>query len=643
MRQARVGLTAFTLIGVIVACSDDLTAPKVTIPAQVQLATDSLVLIKGARSSWPVMTVVDGSGATLTPRDVRWTSRNPTVIRVDSGSQELVAAGKGATTLTVTATVGKAAVTRSIPAVVPRAAIQSVVLSPDTLELAVGTSARFSVLAYDADGSFYSDLSGTWQSLSPAVVATTPSGTLVALSSGVGTVGVTIDGVHGSRPVIVRASGGVGGAQPASVIVEPGTLSITKASVVSLRAVVRTQSGVELVGAPVTWTSSQPMVVGVTSSGTLVPVGGGEAVVRATSGVASGFAVVSVQGDPAPDTTVAAIQLSRTSYRGYPGDTTSVTVALVNAAGTVLTGKPIAWLTSDSAVATISPLGTISLIGAGAAVLTIRSGEVSATIATTVDPIKVSTVIVSPLSVSVTRYGTVALSASVRDTRNRLIAGRTVKWGLADSTVATITAEGRLTGLLEGATSVYATVDSVRGTAPVLVLRAPVTQVTTDVANLSLVVGQNRYVTATCRDQAGAVVPGATPVWLSLSVAVATVDGGGLVLARGAGSTTLQVTCGNDTKLVPVTVTAAPTVTQVTTDVASLTLAVGQSKWITAVCRDAGNNIMLGQSIAWISLSQAVATVDGSGLVLGRSAGNTTVQVTCANTVSKAIPVTVTP
>ena len=102
----------------------------------------------------------------------------------------------------------------------------------------------------------------------------------------------------------------------ASVPVSPGSAVVVLGDVVHLTATPRDPAGKPLTGRPVTWTSSDPSVATVNSSGVVTAVGEGSTTITATSEGQSGTATVTVQGPPplgaGPDPTllpVAARQL----------------------------------------------------------------------------------------------------------------------------------------------------------------------------------------------------------------------------------------------------------------------------------------------------------------------------------------------
>ena len=62
-----------------------------------------------------------------------------------------------------------------------------------------------------------------------------------------------------------------------------------------------------------------------------------------------------------------------------------------------------------------------------------------------------------PLSVSSANLATVQLTATVKDTAGNVITGKPVTWRSKDTTVATVSSTGLVTGVSQGTTYVVAT------------------------------------------------------------------------------------------------------------------------------------------------------------------------------------------
>ena len=148
-----------------------------------------------------------------------------------------------------------------------------------------------------------------------------------------------------------------------------------------------------------------------------------------------------------------------------------------------------------------------------------------------------------------------------------------------------------------------------------------------DAAELNAL-GQTIQLTATVRDQYGAVMAGAAVGWASGDASVATVDASGLVRAAGDGTATITATSGGASASASITVEQH--VSEVTVSPAtSLLPAVGDTVRLAATATDANGHAVPGAAFTWGSSDDAVATVDTSGLV--RAAGDGTATITATS------------
>jgi hypothetical protein len=133
------------------------------------------------------------------------------------------------------------------------------------------------------------------------------------------------------------------------------------------------------------------------------------------------------------------------------------------------------------------------------------------------------------------------VTATLLDRAGTVLQGYTVTWTSTDTTVATVSPAGLITARQPGTTTIRASSEGRSGGVAVAVSPRAVARVDVDLVTLALAVGEERLIVATPRDAAGA--PLARSIgWSSGDPAVATVDAGGRVVARGAGTTTLTAT-----------------------------------------------------------------------------------------------------
>ena len=144
---------------------------------------------------------------------------------------------------------------------------------------------------------------------------------------------------------------------------------------------------------------------------------------------------------------------------------------------------------------------------------------------------------------------------------------------------------------------------------------------------------------AEVRDQNGQAMTGATVTWSSGRAAVATVDGSGLVTAAGNGTATITASAGRASGTATVTVAQSPDSVVVLPAEAAIA-ALGDTLRLVAEAFDANGRAVAGTAFSWESSDDAVATVDGSGLVTAVGNGTATITAT-AGSASGAAAVTV--
>ena len=178
----------------------------------VTLVPVAAVVVSPATAALPVggtvqltVTLSDANDNTLTGRPVAWSTSAPTVATV---SRSGLVTGKAAGSATITATsegkTGSAAVTVTL---VP---VASVVVSPATLTLPVGSAAQLIVTLKDASGRTLTGRPVAWTSSAPTVATVSPSGLVTANVVGAATLTATSEGRSGTSAltVLVPSSSG---------------------------------------------------------------------------------------------------------------------------------------------------------------------------------------------------------------------------------------------------------------------------------------------------------------------------------------------------------------------------------------------------------------------------------------------------
>jgi uncharacterized protein YjdB len=337
-------------------------------PVASVVVSPAAVSITVGRTAQLTATPKDANGNSLTGRVVTWASSAPGVATVSaSGLVTGVAAGTATLTATSEGKSGTATVTvTTIP-------VASVSVSPASASLRVGGTVQLAATPKDSAGNSLSGRVVTWASSASGVATVSASGLVTGVAAGTATLTATSEGKSGTATVTVTA------VPVASVTVSPASSSVTAGQTVQLSATLKDSAGNALTGRVVTWASSATGVATVSASGLVTGVTAGSATLTATSEGKSGTATVTVTVVP-----VASVAVTPSSASVQAGQTVQLTATPKDANGNALTGRTVAWATSNAAVATVSASGLVTGVVAGTATITATSEGKSGSAAITV-------------------------------------------------------------------------------------------------------------------------------------------------------------------------------------------------------------------------------------------------------------------
>ncbi len=243
---------------------------------------------------------------------------------------------------------------------------------------------------------------------------------------------------------------------------------------------------------------------------------------------------------------VAQVAVLPTSATASVASTVQFVAIPLDSTGTALGGRVITWASSNSSVASVDGSGLATSVTAGSATITATSEGHSGSAALTVSAVTlpVATVTVSPASASVTAGQTVQLTATPKDANGNTLTGRTINWTSSNTSVATVSSSGLVSGVVAGSATITATAEGKSGTSAITVtaVTVPVATVTVSPASASVPAGQTAQLTATPKDASGNPLTGRTITWASSNTSVATVSSSGLVSGVTTGSATITAT-----------------------------------------------------------------------------------------------------
>jgi uncharacterized protein YjdB len=445
-------------------------------------------------------------------------------------------------------------------------------------------------------------------------------------------IGVSACGSYGTSAVEVQKSASV-----AAVSITLASPSLVAGQTQRANVALKDANGVTLTNRTVQWFSSSASVATVNDSGIISGISPGAATLSAVSEGVSGQATLDVIAPPPSPVVKVLVAINPAAV--VVGQTAQASATLLDLNNNTLTDRTVVWQSSNSSVATVSGSGNISALAAGVASITASSegktGSASLNVSAPAS-VPVASISVSPATATLQIGGTAQLSAVTRDASNNVLTGRVISWSSSNGSIATVSGTGLVTAVAAGSASITAssegktssTAVTVNATAPV-----PVASVTVSPATASLQVGGSVQLAATTRDANNNVLTGRVVSWSSSNTAVSTVSASGLVSAIGAGSATITALSEAKTGVAAITVSAAVPVPVASVSVApaTATLQVGGTLQLSAVTRDASNNVLTGRVISWASSNTAVATVSSSGLVLALATGPVQITATSEN------------
>ena len=511
-------------------------------------------------------------------------------------------------------------------------AVADVTLSDTAVALRVGDQAALVAQARGVGGQELVGRPIFWSARDTTVVSVSQTGVVQALRVGTTQIAASAEGRSGVATVTVRAR------PVATLQVDPATVQLVVSGSQQLTARALNDAGAPA-AATITWSSLNPSIVSVSASGVVVGVSAGVGSVVATADSVTATAAVVVTPIP-----VASVTVAPSAPSIVAGTTQQLTATAADASGAPLAGRTVSWTSRDPSIAVVSSGGQVTGIAPGTTsiVATIEGQTAMATV--TVRPVPVAAVTITPSSSSIGVGGTVQLGALVTDAAGNALAGRAVSFASSAPTIASVGANGLVTGVAAGTATIQATSEGVTGSATVRVnapAPAAVASVQVAPASATLTVGDTRAFTATAKAGDGSTITGRTVTWSSGGPSVVTVSSTGVVTAVGAGTAQVLAQIGGVTGTATVTVQQIP-VAAVFITPNPVTVPAGQVAQVAASTRDAAGNTLTGRVVTWTSSHTAIATVTSDGRVTGVNPGSATISGTSEG-VTGSVPVTVSP
>jgi trimeric autotransporter adhesin len=506
----------------------------------------------------------DGTTEDCTNED-SWTSGDSGIAQVsDAAPTKGLVRGVGVGNTTISASLG--GITGSAAVTVSAATLTSITITPPNPVLAKGTALQLTATGNFSDGST-EDLTTqvSWTSGDNAIAQVSDvlgrQGLLTVLNVGSASISATLKDIHRSITVTVTAP------TLTALIITPPAPSIAKGTALQLTATGDFSDGTtEDLTTQVSWTSGDNTIAQVSdaagTNGLVTGVSIGNTPITATLGGVHGSTTVTVTA-----AVLASIQITPPNPSIAKGTTQQLTATGIFSDGTTedLT-KTVSWSISPANLATVSPNGLLTgtNVGAGLVHGTLVQGgiTVQGTTSFTITPAVLIKLDITPLSPRIAFGTSIQFTAtgtfSDASTQNLTTS---VSWYSFLPGVATVDANGLVTGVMFGSTTIVASQDNVHAKTIVLVRRLVLTSIAITPANPTTTVGGTISFEAIGIFSNGStfnVTPGTS--WISSDPTVATVFSSvpplldGRLFALMSGTTTITATFDGVTNSTLVTV-----------------------------------------------------------------------------------------
>ena len=266
------------------------------------------------------------------------------------------------------------------------------------------------------------------------------------------------------------------------------------------------------------------------------------------------FAAAACGGDAtASGTPVATVGITPPSVILTPGTARALTASVVDEDGAPVSGE-VFWSTENQAIATVTSQGIVTGVAPGRTQVAASIRGVSAVAPVTVSALPAALVRVNPTSATVRVGATATLNAEVLDAGGTRMGGQIVSWSSANSSIATVSSAGVVSGVGVGTAVITAAASGLSGTAVVTVQPTPVSSVSVSPPSARVNVGNTIQLAAEVRDASGNTLTGRVITWSSADIGKAVVLPNGQVTGISKGSVTISATVDGKTGSSSITV-----------------------------------------------------------------------------------------
>tara|TARA_R110000796_G_scaffold143544_12_gene260200 strand:+ start:4318 stop:6957 length:2640 start_codon:yes stop_codon:yes gene_type:complete len=505
--------------------------------------------------------------------------------------------------------------------------LTSIAVTPATPSMPLGLKQQFTAMGTYSDGTS-SDItnSATWSSDDSTVATINGSG----LAMGVipGSVAITaslIDSSSNEQSATTTLT--ITDATLTALAITPVNPSLAKGLTKQFMATGTYSDGTSPdVTTSVTWSSANTLVATVNASGLASGVAIGSSIITASLGSDETTTELNIT-----DAILSSIALTPVEPSIAKGITQQFT-----AIGTYSDGISVDitassnWSSADTLVATMNTSGAAKGVSIGSSIITADFQAQSATSLLTVTDASLTSIMLTPANPHIPKGNTLQLTATgiYSDGISVDITSSAI-WSSADTLIATVNADGVVSGITSGSAIITATSAALSATTTVTVTDTTLTSIAVTPGNQTIVKGSNKQLTATGTYSDGSLANiTASVTWSSADTLVATVNNSGLASGIETGSSLISASSGALSGSTNLTITGAA-LNSIVVSPTNLSLVKGMNKQFAATATYSDGSVAdISTSVTWSSADTLVATIDVNGLANGKAAGSSLITAT---------------
>jgi uncharacterized protein YjdB len=539
-------------------------------------------------------------------KEIVWSTSDASIATVEEGIVKGLK--EGIVTITASQTIN--GVKKSATCIINvQQSVDTITIDPSQVSLNVE---EFKTLKANITPAGLSNVSLKWTTSNENVVAITDAGDLTATIQGVAGGSAVITAINQDNVVVGYCHVTVKEKVTGIILSETSVNVKQSLKNFQIRATVTPEAAQNK---KIIWTTTNPKVITVDSTGKVTLVGAGTASIIATS---EDNPLITAICNVTVEVPVAALTLDETTKTMYVGDTTRLSYLITP---TNATTKTITWSSSNTAIVNVDSTGLLSARAVGQAIIIAKTtdGGLIATCTITVKQAASGVSLdVKDLELEVGQSYTIKPTFTPANSTEVQIT-----WESTDTSIATVDGNGKVTGVSSGKAVIMAKPKAGGTVYCNVTVVQPATGIQLNYTEKTVVIGEKFKIKATVVPSSAASDTEIT--WSSSNTKVATVSQKGNVTAKSGGTAiiTAKTKDGKFTEFC--IVHAVELVTKIKLNKTSYKLGLNKTYTLKATIE---TNSATNPKVKWTSNNPKVATVDSKGKVTGKSLGYATITAT---------------